>query len=205
MSIFSILGLVELLGFLFGLCYILLAYRQSNYSWCFGILSAACIIYVDLNKTLLYFDAILHLFFLMMSGIGLYLWSQGADAKKVIRMSRMSWLNYAGYIVISILIAGAAGFLFDQQTGAAYPYLDAFQMMLSIFATFLIIYCVIDAWSYWIIVDLISITLYCLTDAYWLALLYVVYLLSNALKWREWRRQYSLRRTLTPHKMRTES
>ena len=200
MSIFSILGFVELSGFLFGLVYILLAYRHSNYSWCFGILSAACIIYVDINKTQLYFDAILHLFFLLMSGVGLYLWTQGAETKKVIRISRMSYFNYAGYIFISLLIASAAGYLFDQQTSAAYPYLDAFQMMLSIFATFLIIYCVIDAWSYWIIVDLISIALYFLTDAYFLALLYVVYLLSNALKWRDWRRQYALSRSLRTSK-----
>ena len=193
MSYFSIIGVVELLGLLSGVAYILLAYRQSNYSWCFGIVSALAIIYVDVTKTFLFFDAILHVFFLFMSCIGLYLWSTGADAKKVIRISKMPWISYASYIFISILIAGAAGYLFDQQTDAMYPYLDAFQMMLSIFATFLIIYCVINAWTYWIIVDVISIGLYTMTEAYLLAVLYLFYLISNAMKWRDWRRQYALR------------
>ena len=61
---------------------------------------------------------------------------------------------------------------------------------LSIFATFLIIYCVINAWSYWIIVDVLSIVLYVMTQAYLLAILYVAYLISNSLMWRQWTLDY---------------
>ncbi len=182
--------IVELGGLLFGLAYIVCAHSKSNYSWIFGIVSALCIIYVDVIKTQLYFDALLHVFFLGMSCIGLYLWSKGSQTKKVIRISRMPTSSYFVYLAISGLIAGAAGYLLDVQTQAAFPYLDCFQMMLSIFATFLIIYCVINAWSYWIIVDLISIALYVLTQAYLLAVLYVAYLVSNSLMWKQWRIDY---------------
>ena len=191
----SSLLFIEVGGLIFGLAYIVLAYMRSNYSWIFGILSALCIIYVDVTKTQLYFDALLHSFFLFMSGIGIYLWYQGADSKKKLRLSKMPWSSYGGYLFVSVLIAGAAGYLFQTQTTAAYPYLDCFQMMLSIFATFLIIYCVINAWSYWIIVDLISIGLYYQTGAYFLALLYVGYLISNSLKWREWAIVYAAQRS----------
>ncbi len=186
MSVISSFSIAEYGGLIFGLAYIICAYQKSNYSWPCGILSAICIIIVDVNETHLYFDALRHGFFLVMSCVGLYLWYKGEDAKKVIRISRMPWPNYIGYLFVSMLISGAAGFLFQQQTEAAFPYLDCFQMMLSIFATFLIIYCVLYAWSYWIIVDVISIGLYIMTGAYLLAILYLGYLISNALKWREW-------------------
>lgn len=183
-------SLAECGGLLFGLIYIFCAQNKTNYSWFFGIASAVCIIIVDVTETYLYFDAILHSFFLIMSLIGLYLWYQGAESKKEIRISKMPVLSFVGYLAISMLISGAAGFLFDQQTIAVYTYLDCFQMILSIFATFLIIYCVVNAWSYWILVDIISIILYVLTGAYLLAILYCGYLISNSLKWRDWSKSY---------------
>jgi len=117
-------------------------------------------------------------------------------AKKEIRISKMSWLNYFIYIFISVIISGVAGYLMDINTDAVYPYLDCFQMMMSVFATFLIIYCVINAWSYWILVDIISITLYALTGAYILAVLYFAYLVSNLLKWKDWHVRYTKSKAL---------
>lgn len=187
-------SLAECGGLLFGLAYIYFAHVKSNLSWIFGILSAICIIIVNVTKTHLYFDAVLHSFFLLMSMVGLYLWSQGAQSKKEIRISKMPMSSYLGYLLISIIISGAAGYLLDKQTDAVYPYIDCFQMMLSIFATFLIIYCVINAWSYWIVVDILSIALYVLTGAYLLALLYIGYTISNSMKWHQWRKLYATQR-----------
>lgn len=187
-------SIAECGGLILGLAYIFFAHRKSNFSWIFGILSAVCIIIVNVTKTHLYFDAILHTFFLLMSIVGLYLWSQGAQSKQQIRISKMPTSSYLGYLLISIVISGAAGYLLDTQTDAVYPYIDCFQMMLSIFATFLIIYCVINAWSYWIVVDILSIALYILTGAYLLALLYIAYTISNGLKWRQWREMYRVQK-----------
>jgi len=177
---------IEIAALVFGLAYIICAYNKINYSWICGIISAFCIIVIDIKKTGLYFDAILHVFFMFMSILGLYLWSKGATAKKEIRISKMPWLSYFIYIFISIVISAIAGYLMDVNTDARFPYIDCFQMMMSVFATFLIIYCVINAWSYWVLVDIISISLYALTGAYILAILYLAYLISNILKWRDW-------------------
>ena len=190
----SLVGIIETIALVSGLAYIFCAHFRTNISWCFGIISALCIIYVDIIKTQLYFDALLHVFFFSMSCIGLYLWWKGSSAKKVIRISKMPLSSYLIYLFISALIATAAGYLMDLQSNANYPYLDCFQMMLSIFATFLIIYCVLNAWTYWILVDVISITLYVLTGAYLLALLYLAYLFSNIVMWRRWSKDYKAQR-----------
>jgi len=181
---------VELAALVFGLAYIFCAYKKINYSWICGIISALCIIITDIHKTHLYFDAILHVFFMGMSILGLYLWSKGAVAKKEIRISKMPWLNFFLYIFISVVISAVAGYLMDINTDARYPYLDCFHLMMSVFATFLIIYCVINAWAYWLIVDLISIAIYVMTGAYILAILYLAYLISNSMKWKDWLSRY---------------
>lgn len=186
--------LVEISALVFGLIYIVCAHKKANYSWICGMLSALCIIIVDIKKTGLYFDAILHVFFMCMSILGLYLWSKGATAKKEIRISKMPWMSYLLYILVSIIISAVAGYLMDTTTAARYPYLDCFQMMMSVFATFLIIYCIINAWSYWILVDVISIVLYIITGAYVLASLYLAYLISNSIKWRDWYHRYKLQK-----------
>lgn len=183
--------LVELSALIFGLAYIVCAHKKVNQSWICGIISAICIIIIDIEKTQLYFDALLHVFFMGMSMLGLYLWSKSGEAKKEIRISKMPWLSYGLYIGVSIVISAVAGYLMEINTDARYPYLDCFQMMMSVFATFLIIYCVINAWSYWVLVDIISITLYILTGAYILAVLYLAYLTSNTMKWIDWRKKYS--------------
>ena len=183
-------SMIEILALVSGVAYIVCAFKRTNISWLFGISSAICIIIIDIQITHLYFDAILHGFFALMSLVGIYLWYHGSEPLKKIRISRMSKTSYGTYILVSVLIAGAAGLLLDRKTDAAYPYLDCFQMMLSVFATFLIIYCVIDAWSFWLAVDVISIALYALTGAYLLSLLYVIYLISNMKKWSDWRAQY---------------
>lgn len=192
-ALFTTVGFIELIALVSGIAYIICGHYRTNVSWCFGMVSALCIIYVDVVKTQLYFDALLHVFFFAMSSLGMYLWWKGSKTKKVLRISRMSISSYLVYIFISILIALAAGYLMDSQSEANYPYLDCFRMMMSIFATFLIIYCVINAWSYWILVDIISVILYSLTGAFMLAILYGGYMLSNALMWRKWRADYNRR------------
>ena len=182
--------ITELIALGFGLAYIICAHKKNNYSWICGIISAICIIIVDIQKTQLYFDALLHVFFMCMSILGLYLWTEGGVSKKEIRISKMPWLSFGLYILISTVISGVAGYLLDVNTDARYPYIDCFQMMMSVFATFLIIYCMINAWAYWVIVDIISIALYTLTGAYILAFLYVAYLVSNSIKWKEWYKRY---------------
>lgn len=177
-------------GFIFGVLYIVFASKQYDHSWIYGLLSAMCIVIEDYTFTQLYADGFLHILYALMAILGIILWKQGKSNDKAIRISKMQVVSYIGYFVISILIGGAAGYLLDQQTTAQYPYLDAFSTTLAIFATCLVIYRVLDVWSYWVLVNLISIFLYWQTGAPLLSLLYIGYLISNLLKWKEWRAIY---------------
>ncbi len=94
----------------------------------------------------------------MMAISGIVLWRKGKPETQVIRISKMPWSSYAGYLCISLIIGGALGYLLDNNTDAQYAYLDAFSSTLAVFATFLVIYRILDVWSYWLLINLISKT-----------------------------------------------
>ena len=190
MDILGSISYAEWGGFIFGIIYIIIAGREYLHSWIYGLISAVCIVAVDFTETKLYMDGILHILYAMLAMFGIALWLQQKGKPKTIRISKISYTSYFGYILLAFLIAMAAGYLLDIQTDAAYPYIDAFTSILSLFATCLVIYRIIDVWSFWLVINLLSIYLYWQTGAMLLAMLYVAYLFSNLVKWREWQLQF---------------
>lgn len=191
MDILSTISWWQWGGLSFGLLYIICAARQYQHCWIYGLVSAICIIVVDYTETLLYIDAILHIIYACLAFLGIYLWRQNKSKEKTMKISRISIKGYAGYLVLSGIIAGGAGYLLSTQTDANYPYLDAFSSCLALFSTFLVIYRILDVWSYWMIVNLLSIYLYFMTGAPALSLLYIAYLISNIAKWYNWRHEWN--------------
>ncbi len=182
-------------GFVFGIIYIIIAAKKYNHSWIYGLMSAVCIVVEDYTQTHLYVDGFLHILYAMMAISGIVLWRKGKPETQVIRISKMPWSSYAGYLCISLIIGGALGYLLDNNTDAQYAYLDAFSSTLAVFATFLVIYRILDVWSYWLLINLISIYLYWQTGAILLSLLYVAYLASNIMKWNQWDQDYKTQHT----------
>jgi len=179
-------------GFIFGIIYIIIAANKYNHSWIYGLLSAICIVIEDYTYTHLYVDGFLHVLYAFMALSGIFLWRKGTAKTQVIRISKMPLSSYFGYLCISIIIGGALGYLLDNNTDAQYAYLDSFSSTLAVFATFLVIYRILDVWSYWVLINLISIYLYWQTGAILLSILYIAYLSSNIWKWKQWNKDYSL-------------
>jgi len=190
MDVLSSIGWWQVAGLLFGSIYIIAAAKEYQQCWIYGLFSAMCIVVVDFTETLLYIDGILHILYAALAVLGIWLWKQGKSKKKVMKISRISYKGYFGYLLLSVIISVGAGYLLTTQTPANYPYVDAFASTLALFSTFLVIYRVLDVWSYWIIVNLISIYLYFMTGAPCLSLLYVGYLISNINKWRAWDKEW---------------
>ncbi len=190
MEYLSTISLWQWGGLFFGLLYIGFAAKHYQHCWAYGLLSAICICVVDFTETRLYMDGVLHILYAGLSILGLYLCLQGQSKQKIMKISRLSKSGYMSYITLSVIIAIGTGFLLSQQTNANFPYLDGFASTLAVFSTFLVIYRVLDVWFFWLIINIISIYLYWMTDAPALAFLFTIYLASNLYKWKIWRREW---------------
>ena len=196
MSSFASISYAEWGGFLFGVIYIVVASKEYLHSWIYGLISAVCIVVVDFTETRLYMDGLLHILYAFLAVFGIILWLQKKGKPKTIRISKISFLSYCGYIMLAALIAMAAGYLLDLQTDAQYPYIDSFTSILAVFATCLVIYRILDVWSYWVVINLTSVYLYWVTGAGLLAVLYIAYLISNVIKWRQWQFQFDAQKAV---------
>jgi len=116
MDVLSSIGWWQVAGLLFGSIYIIAAAKEYQQCWIYGLFSAMCIVVVDFTETLLYIDGILHILYAALAVLGIWLWKQGKSKKKVMKISRISYKGYFGYLLLSVIISVGAGYLLTTQT-----------------------------------------------------------------------------------------
>lgn len=155
----GVLLTLEIVATVFGLLCVWLAVRQNIWTWPTGLVQVAVFI-VIFHQVKLYSDLILHVFYVGMQIYGWWFWLHGgADhreaAIKVQRpVVRIGWLAAA--------VAGTAlwGYGMATWTDAAVPYGDAFTTVASVCAQWMLARKHLEAWFYWIAVDVVAIGIY---------------------------------------------
>ena len=84
------------------------------------------------------------------------------------------------------------GYIFDQYSNQANPYLDAFTTIFSLMATFMVAKKVLENWIYWIVIDLLSIQLYAHRDLNLTAVLFALYTVIAVVGYFRWRKAFRL-------------
>jgi len=170
------------------LVYVILAARQNNWCWFWGIISCSLWAYASYTFYQLYLDAILQLFYVVMAIIGWYQWRRGRTRGAPLPITRLSFKAHLVYLSSGIAIAILFGYLFKTYTPAAATYLDALTTMFSILATIMLVQKRLDNWAYWVVIDLLYMGLYASRGAYLFALLMLVYTIIAARAWWAWRK-----------------
>lgn len=198
---FSVLGYplswVELVGTVLYAWSVWLISRRRMLTWPVGI--ASVVLYLVLFLQIgLYSDALEQLYYLAISIYGWVTWKAVSGPGEV--MARWSPRRHMVVVAGATLVLGSALGLFMSNVHrlwavppADFPYLDAVTTMMSFAAMWLLARRRVEAWVYWIIVDVIAIWLYWVKDVKFLSLLYVVLLVMAVLGLRDWRRSASRR------------
>ena len=176
-----------------GLIYVILAARESH--WCFwwGILGCALWAYASFSLYNLYFDALLQLFYVGMSVLGLYRWKWGqASPKDELPITSMSLQQHLTIITICVGLALPFSYFFATYPQAAATLPDALTTIFSIAATFLFINKKMENWLYWVVTDMTYIWLYQSRGATLFALLMVLYTVIAAVAYWQWRQKLQL-------------
>jgi nicotinamide mononucleotide transporter len=95
-----------------------------------------------------------------------------------------------------VLAAAGSGFLLQQFTDAALPFIDSLTTFAAIWATFLVARRILENWWYWLAIDAASVVIYWSRDLQLTSLLFVLYVVLVPVGWISWRRSIDGRITV---------
>jgi len=176
-------GSLEQIAAVMSLLAILLASKQIIASWPMDILSS--VLYaVVFYRARLFADTLLQGLFVAMSLYGWYKW-QVATVLRVRHASAKEIGTAAVFVFIYTLLSGWALLHF---TTASLPFADSLCSAMSIAATFLAAFKVLENWHIWICADCLYVALFAVKGLYPTAVLYVIFIILafyGLLSWRK--------------------
>lgn len=179
-------SLIEWLAVISSITYVILAAKQLIICWLFAFIGSALFVYLCYIGDL-YIESILQLFYVVMAVVG---WLNWKNSESHSAIKKWGLNNHLFNIAISGGIAFMLGYLFDQYTQQANPYIDAFTTCYSLSATFMVTKKVLGNWIYWIVIDLASIYLYAQQGYNLTAVQYVIFTLLALFAFIEWNKEY---------------
>ncbi len=193
---------LELIGFIVGLVAVYLAGRNNVLTFSLGILSCALSFWL-FYQTHFYSMMLLQLIFAAINIYGIFKWSlpqkEINGATTSLKISRLSYRNFAFIIVATVLLGCLWGWLLLQLSyrfpiidSPSFPYIEAVILAFEICGQVLLARKKIENWVVWIIDDIIGLTLWWVADIKLYAILYFLYLIIAIDALLKWRKQMKL-------------
>ena len=179
-------GWMEVFGFITGAACVALLVRQNIWNWPLGIANNLTFI-VLFNRTGLYADVGLQVFYIAISVYGWWHWLHGGRDHGALTVSRVrpgTALLLAATVTASTALLT---FILRRYTNSTVPVLDSLITSLSLVAQFMMTRKWIENWPVWILANCLSVGLLIFKGLYVTSLLYVVYQGLCLMGWKEWR------------------
>lgn len=180
---------VESLGVVLAIAYLLLAARESLWCWYCALGSSLIYIWIFWDVNLL-MESALNVFYALMALLGWWEWRSGGPEHKGVAMVSLKWQQHVVLLGLMFVLAAANGWVMQNFTSAAWPFVDSFTTWASVITTFLVIRKVLENWLYWLLIDSISMWLYVDRGLYLTAGLFAAYLLIVVFGYFHWRKAY---------------
>jgi nicotinamide mononucleotide transporter len=196
------MSFLEFYATLTGLVAVILSVRENVWSWILGLVNVI-LAFIMFYQIQLYPDMFLQVFFFITNIMGFWQWKfpkeQEANLRNELKISQLSLKKLVFYSFIGLICTFLLGTfaknlsewlpeLFSKPS--AFPYMDSFTTVMSIFATFLLIRKKIEAWWMWLAVDLISTYMYFVKDVKLYSLLYAIFCIIALFGAINWTKEY---------------
>lgn len=179
---------LEIFASFFGFMAVYFTIKQNIWCWYFGLLQVILYCFIFYSAKL-YSDMILHVIYIFLQFFGWYSWKYGGSDQSTLRITPMS--NTTFWIGLTILATLFTGYIMQTKTDASFPYQDAFIMIASLVAQYLMIKKVLESWLFWILVDVVGVIIYCYKGLYFTTVLYVLFLIMAIMGYLEWKKAYN--------------
>lgn len=177
---------LELIAFVFTAINVWLTVKENIWCWPTGIVSVVlyAIVFYDAK---LYSSAALQIVFFALTLYGWYEWLYGGARHTELHVTRTPRRWWPPLIALCIVLTYAIG-RFTTSFGATLPYWDAGIAAVSIVAQWMMAKKLLENWTLWIIVNIVSIGTYAMGGIYLTSLLYAVLLVMAWRGYVEWKR-----------------
>jgi nicotinamide mononucleotide transporter len=165
---------------------ILLAGRNNIHTWWIGIVG--CVLFaIVFERSQLYADALLQIFFIVTGIIGWWQWLHG-DRGQARPVTQAGVRVVALTLPAGIVAALAYGALLHAFTDAYAPFADSTVLVFSIIGQLLLMQRRVESWAFWLLVDSIAVPLFASRGLYLTAVLYAAYWIIALIALRHWHR-----------------
>lgn len=202
----DIWGWLEILAMVVGIYYVFLEIRKTKLLWYICILTSVLNIFVYWHNSFLSMTVI-QVYYIVMAFYGLHAFKEikeEADeesaggqkpAEDQVLIRRFDWKTGAVVLVIAVAAYFAVAHMlkvYAEIHGTALfpsqPYWDAFIAVGSMVGTFFLSKSYMCQWYVWIGLDLLTVGVFLYSGMYWMAVMYVVYIILCFFGIRNWRR-----------------
>jgi len=170
------------------IAYLLLAARESLWCWYFAFVSSALYVFIFWDVSLL-MESLLSVYYVAMAVLGWQQW-RGGSTGEPLPIVRLRWQQHLQLLALMLLMSATSGWLLQEYSSAAWPFVDSFTTWASVITTVLVVRKVLENWLYWLLIDGISLLLYVERGLYLTALLFAAYLVIVVFGYLHWRRVY---------------
>ena len=193
-SAFEATSIIEWVGVLAGVFYVVLISYKLILAWFFALISSLVYVYLCYVSNL-FLETGLQFFYVIMALYGWYKWNKESSGKDR-EITTWTIKTHTINISISTFLFLSLGFLFDNYTSQANPYTDAFSTVFSLGATYMVTKKVLENWIYWVVIDAVCIYLFVSRELYLTAVLFFIYTLIALFGYFQWRRKFISQTTL---------
>jgi len=178
----------EVFAVILGISYVILAAKESLWAWVFAFFST--IIYTVLFwEGALVSSSFLNLYYMLMAVYGFILWRGGENGEEL-KITVWDIRHIFTVIFAGILVSLIVGYLSQTYAQAKYAYLDAFVMIFSVIATWMLAKKILQTWIFWIVIDAAAIVLYWQSGYHATVILFALYVVLAFYGYASWRKAY---------------
>ena len=182
--------ILEVLGFVTGLCYLWYEYHASARLWIFSIIMPMIGMVLYFNKGI-YADFAINIYYFLIAIYGYVAWTFNFSKKQKeeLPISRIKLRAAVVCAVVAAVLWLGISYVLRTYTDSTVPYIDAFTTSLSIVAMWMLARKYVEQWLVWIVVDAVSAGLYLYKGIPFYCVLYAIYTVVAYFGYRRWLRQ----------------
>lgn len=188
----------------FGLLAVWFLIKENIWTWPCGIAYVLISLFLFWEARL-FGDLLLHVLYLILNVYGWYYWLYGKNKKAEEELPVATSSPKEMLIILALSLAGIYLFGYflqhlpdyiDDFPEAALPYWDSTTSILSITGMWLTAKKKIESWYYWLLVDVLATGIYFYKELYFLAILYMVYIVMAVMGYLAWKKSLEKQRQI---------